>query len=200
MFKRGGKHFEYGKLVRLKDNGDKGSLHASLAWEFFLPTTKKVHAFGCRLASSQNKNILDLNDKNRRIYCGAYRLSASAIRALAKVNDINEISSADVVHKIENGEISHVDLRISLKLEALDIEGTKTMIVDRIWNACSGPLKHIADCDQDVESHPSTLLKIPPSGPYCDNRSSIERLFNLIRYKIYYCAFCIFCKEKLNQM
>ncbi len=192
-FKNQGKRFASEKLLHLQDGQEqgKGTLLGSLAWEWYVPTTKHVHAYGCRVASYMNKNLRSGSHKKRqkrqkrRIYCGAYRLNGSAVRALATTDGLNEISSADVVHHIENEEIAHTDLRISLNPGILDVEGTKTVIVDRLWNTCSGPLKHIADCDRDVNPHPSSDLSTPPAGPYSDTRSYLHRLWSLIRFRIY---------------
>jgi hypothetical protein len=121
-----------------------------------------------------------------RIYCGAYRLDASSVRALEKTAGLVEINSADVVHHIENKEIAHTDLRISLRAGGdYDVEGTKTAIVDRLWQACSGPLKYVSDGDRDINPHPSSLLSTAPNGEYSDIRSNFYRFLCLLRFWIH---------------
>ena len=188
-FKNRGRRFAWEKLLNLKDGPVKGTLIGSLAWEWYVPTTKYVHAYGCCVASYMNKNPRIRSPKERRIYCGSYRLNGGAVRSLATTEGLNEISSADVVHDTENGEIAHAALEISLKPGVLDAEGTKTAILDRLWNKCFGPLKYIDVCDQDIKPHPSSTLITPPAGPYHDTRSYLYRLWSLIRFRVY-CSFC----------
>jgi hypothetical protein len=174
-------------LVTLYDKRD-GSIEASLAWERYVPTTELIHGYGCRLASGINARKQaegKTRAKNRHVYCGAYELKANAIRALAATEGLTEILSADVVHQIEHGEIAHTALRIILKPDAaVDVEGTKTAILDRLWNAFSGPLKHICNEDKDIREHPNSGLITPPAGPYSDTRSSILRLWCIVRFQI----------------
>jgi hypothetical protein len=180
-----GKAFAWAKCLMFYDEPE-GSLLASLSWERYLPTTEAVHGYGCRLAFRMNEKKRmagKLTNKSRNVYCGAYQLKGKAIRALATVEGLNEVLSADVIHHIEEGEIAHADLRIALKPgEVPDIEGTKTAILDRLWNTCSGPMKHICDCDKDILEHPSSSLAIPPAGAYSDTRSPLLRLWSIIRF------------------
>lgn len=179
------KVFASEKLIYLVKEPD-GSLLASLAWERYVPTIKHIHGYGCRLALKRNeKKRADgkFKDKDRIVYCGAYQMKADAVRALASTYKLDEISSAEVVHHIEAGEISHTDLRISLKPGVSDIEGTKTAIIDRLWNVCSGPLTHICTCDLDINPHPSLTLITPPAGAYSDTRPYLGRLWSLIRFQ-----------------
>jgi len=176
-FRNQGKRFAPHKLIRLKEQN--GTLLGSLAWERYLPTTKHVHSYGCQLASIRTKK----NNK-RHIYCGAYQLEASAVRALATTETLNGISSANVVHHIENGQIAHAELRISLKTGNNNVESTKTAILDRLWNKCYGPLRYIDDCDQDIIPHPSSDLPTPPAGAYNDTRSCLSRLWSIIRFHL----------------
>jgi hypothetical protein len=104
-------------------------------------------------------------DGNRKVYCGAYRFTSAAVRLLAATEGLEEIEFADVTHREEDGEIAHTDLKIVLRVgNDLDIEGTITAIVDRLWNSCCGPHRHICDCDSEMDPHPSTLLEVPPVG------------------------------------
>lgn len=199
-FKKQGKRFASEKLLHLVYDLEKGTLLGSLAWEWYVPTTKHVHAYGCRVSAYMNKNVRSGSHPKQRIYCGAYRLNGGAVRALATADGLNEIASADVVHHIENGEIAHADLRISLKPGDLDVEGTKTAIVDRLWNTCSGPLKYIDVCDQDIKPHPSSYLSTPPAGPYSDTRSYLYRLWSLIRFRIYSWVWRKFCQNATKSL
>src|SRR5258708_9153158 len=125
-----------------------------MAWERFGPTSDYIHRYGCRLASGQNDRDRvqgRFKDDSRKIYCGACQMRGKAIRALAVTEGLNEIVSADVIHHIENGEISHTDLKIVVRENSgYDVEGTKTAILERLWNACHGPLTHVCLCDADL--------------------------------------------------
>ena len=183
-----GEAFAWAKCLMLYDQPD-GSLEASLTWERYLPTTEAVHDYGCRMAFRRNekKRIAgNLTDKNRNVYCGAYELKGKAIRELPTIEGLNELLSAGVVHQVEeDGEIAHAALKIVLKPGgAPDIEGTKTAILDRLWNACSGPMKHICDCDKNISQHPSSSLATPPAGVYSDTRSSLLRFWCIIRFHV----------------
>jgi hypothetical protein len=182
-----GKAFAWAKCLMFYDEPD-GLLLASLTWERYLPTTEAVHGYGCRLALRMNEKKRaagKLKDGNRNVYCGAYQLKGRAIRALATAEGLNEVLSADVVHHVEEGEIAHADLRVVLKPGgAPDIEGTKTAILDRLWNACSGPMKHICDCDRNIPEHPSLRLDVAPAGAYSDTRSLLLRFWCIVRSHI----------------
>jgi hypothetical protein len=166
---KNGSRFAPEKIVRLYDE-DAHTLLASLAWQRYLPTTRHVHSYGCRLASGG------------RIYCGAYGLYAGSVRDLVTTVGLD---SADVIHHPENDEIAHTDLRISLRIGDTDEEGTKTAILDRLWQACSGPLRFICEDDRDVNPHPSTLLTVAPQGEYSDTRSLGYRVFGLFQFWIH---------------
>jgi len=197
-----GKQFARGKLLNLQHDLDKGTILGSLAWERYVPTTKHVHGYGCRVRFIiiENRRAKGQPESTRYIYCGAYQLNGSAVRALATADALNEISSADVVHHIENKEIAHTDLIISLKPGDFDVQNTKTAIVDRLWNAYSGPLKYIDVCDQDIKPHPSSYLSTPPAGPYSDTRSYLYRLWSLIRFRIYSWIWRKFCQNATKSL
>jgi hypothetical protein len=178
------KSFASEKLIHLSKEAD-GSLLTSVAWERYVPTVEHIHSYGCRIAlgiNDKKRAVGKLTDKNRHFYCGAYQLGADAVRALVSAENLDEISSADVIHHIEAGEIAHTDLRILLKPGVSDIEDTKTAIIDRLWNIFSGPLMHVCDCDLDVSPHPNLTLTTPPTGAYSDTRSYLRRLWSLIRF------------------
>ena len=193
-----GRTFASEKLIKIYDKPD-GSLLASLAWERLVPTTELLHASGCRLALGMNENLLakgKFKEEERRIYCGAYQLRAAAVRSLSAVEELNEIVSADVVHRVEKGEIAHTDLRIVLTQEVdFDIENTKTAIVDRLWSFCCGPLKHKCECEKDNEAHPSSDLIEGPRGAYSDTRPYMFRLWSIITYRIFNCMWHKFCRR-----
>ena len=164
-----------------------GTLHGSLAWERYVPTVKDVHGYGCRLASAINeakRKKGKFKEKDRHYYCGAYRLWGRSLRALPTTAGLWEIASADVVHLIEAGEIAHADVRVFLKPGNYDVEGTKTAIVDRLWYACTGPLKHICNCDRDILDHHSSNLPTGPLGEYSDSRPKLLRQWYILRFRI----------------
>ncbi len=186
-FKGKGRVFEWGKCLNLQPEGD-GSLSASLTWERYVPTKELIHGYGCRLAFRRNEKKRaegKFSDKDQQVYCGAYQLKAKAIRELEATGGLDEILSADVVHHVEEGELAHANLKIVLKpAGGSGVEGTKTAIVDRLWNACSGPLRHTCDCDKGMAEHPSSKLITPPAGAYSDNRSRFFRFWCIIRFHI----------------
>jgi hypothetical protein len=180
-----GRRFSWEKCLTLYDEPD-GSILASLTWERYVPTTELVHGYGCRLAFRRNEKKRAegrFKEKDRQVYCGAYQLKGNAIRGLAVINGLDQVLSADVIHRIEEGEIAHTDLKIVLRAGG-GVEGTKTAILDRLWNTCSGPLKHICDCDTDIDTHPSLGLPTAPAGPYYDSRSYLLRLWYIVRFRI----------------
>lgn len=176
------KRFASEKLIQLVPQED-GSLLGSLAWERFLPRTDDVHEYGCRLAF--RRNALP-TARTQSVYCGAYHFKARAIRALSSEENLGEVSSVHIEHKVEHGEIAHVDLRFVIKGEYdLNIEGSKTAIIDRLWNICSGPMQHVCECDANIDPHPSSLLMIPPRGSYRDDRSTFRRWYCRIMFHAY---------------
>jgi len=186
-FKGKGRAFEWRLCLNLKPEDD-GSLSASLTWERYAPTTELVHGYGCRLAFRRNEKKRvegKIKDKDQQVYCGAYQLKGKAIRELEATEGLDEILSADVVHHVEAGEIAHANLRIVLKPGGgSDLEGTKTAIVERLWTACSGPLRHICDCDKDMPEHPNSKLITPPAGAYSDDRFYPLKLWHIMRFHI----------------
>jgi hypothetical protein len=179
------KAFKCDKFLRLEDEAD-GTISASLAWERYVPTVAHVHGYGSRLAAAMNENLPQKHKANkRRIYCGAYQLTGKMIRALADTEGLSEVVSADVIHLVEKGEIAHTNLRIVLRPESQSsAEGIKTVIVDRLWSACHGPLRHKCDCDMDIAEHPSSFLIVPPAGEYCDTRHFLLRIWSITRFHL----------------
>lgn len=180
--------FAQEKFIELQATADK-TIIGSLAWETYAPTSKFIHEYGCRIAEGINEKRRaegKVKAKYRCVYCGAYQLTLTLIRSLAGSDGLGEILMADVVPKLENGEIAHAELRIFLKPDnELDIEGTKTAIVDRIWNSCRGPLRHKCPCDLDLAQHPNESLPIAPLGEYLDSRCSVLRFWHLARFYLY---------------
>lgn len=170
-----GRVFQWDKGMNLSDGAD-GTVLGSLAWERFVPTLAEIHGYGCRLAFRMTENVREkkkekYRDKDRRIYTGAYQFKAGRIRALTKIDGLDDVLSADIIHHIEDGEIAHTDLRFTLSKEPkFDIEGTKTAILDRLWHVCNGPLIHKCDYDEDILDHAGSALPTPFSGPYKDMR------------------------------
>ena len=153
-----------------------------------MPTPEYIHAYGCRLASKINdKKRADgkLKRKHRHVYCGAYGLRAHSIRALVGAEDLGEVTSADVTHLVEDGEIAHAELKVVLAAGTVDVEGTKTAILDRLWHDSCGPLTHICDYDKDLNEHRSTSLSIGPRGECVDSRAYLYRLWCIARFHVY---------------
>lgn len=165
---------------------DQETIVTSLAWEIFLPTAEMLHRYGCDHASSLNQKTLqdrgELRAKDIRVYCGSYQLRTNLVRGLAAMDGLDGVASADVVHLVEDGKIAHVNLEIKIDPEwSGDLEGTKTAIIDRLWNACRGPLRHVCRTDAQETLHPSAALEIPPSGEYTDTRTSMHRWCSIVR-------------------
>ena len=132
-----------------------------------MPRFGDVHAFGCRLSEKRNEMMRNkgrTKAKDRRIYCGAYMFTVDAVRQLGGTKGLPEVVSADVVHRIEDGEVAHAALLIKLHPATTNVEGAKTAIFDRLWQVTGGPLKHTCECDHDVKDHPSQNLKSAAMG------------------------------------
>jgi len=182
-----GQAFAADKLFHFKTQPD--GFEGSLAWERFLPTIDDVHAYGCRMARQRNelkKSAGTYKEKDRQIYAGAYCLNAAEVRTISHAEGLEELQSADVVHKIENGEVAHVSLKVVLKPGFdVDPEGTKTAVIALLWGDCQGPLKCACDYDSDIPNHPSTRLETPPSGAFSDQRSRFLRSWARIRFRFF---------------
>jgi hypothetical protein len=180
---RGKGIFASEKLFYLKDRN--GVLFGSLVWERFVPTKQHVHERGCQLAQARNDEKRaegKYKEASRQVYCGAYHLQARTIRSIAQ-DQLAGVSLVDVIHSPEDGEIAHTDLRVFLTPEPFDVEGTKTAVLDRLWHASSGPLRHTCECDLDLHPHPNLKLIEAPLGPYLDRRSWVSRLWYLFRFE-----------------
>ncbi len=168
---------------------DGNSIHGSLAWERYVPSARHVHAYGCRLAASRNASSRaegTFQETRRQIYCGVYEVTAAAVRALGNHDGLRAILSVDVIHYVEAGEIAHADLRIVFGPEEQNPAAMKTAIVDRLWNACTGPLTHICDVDRDITPHPRELLESAPAGLYIDARNLWSRIWHFGRFHVCY--------------
>lgn len=181
-----GKTFSHEKLWKLFDR-DNNTVVTSIAWERYVPAVNYIHAYGCRLASKRNEgNRSENKGKQRQVYCGAYQLKAHAIRGLKGTEGLDEVLSADIIHHVENDEIAHANLTITLSPETSDREGTKTAIMIRLWNMTHGPLKHICACDLEAaDNHPSKSLPLGPAGEYYDTRSGFSRHWYHLRFVIH---------------
>jgi hypothetical protein len=170
------------------DENSPNNVVSSVAWQKYAPTQEHVHGYGCRLASKRNdKKLQDgkLTQNTRQIYCGAYHLTAGRIRGIFNCDDVyNPVTAAEINHLIEDGEIAHTEIRFILTTEISDVEAAKTEIVDRLWNACCGPLPFICDYDSDIVSHPSEKLDPGPLGEYVDIRSRWWRLRDLVIFHV----------------
>jgi hypothetical protein len=161
-----GSRFAPEKLMRLVEHPENNRrLLTSLAWEKYLPTLDLVHQYGCRMAARRNEKAKAdrrYKEKSRQVYCGCYELRANCIRRLIDTEGLADLIAADVFHKEEGGEIAHIELAVEFG-DAPD-EGTKTALVDRLWNICCGPEKHICKGDDDISPHPSEKLLPGPKN------------------------------------
>ena len=165
------KAFSHDKMFYLQFNETDKSIVTSLVWRKYLPTEGALHSYGCSLAARRNAILqekAELKAKNRRVYCGAYQIGANSIHDLSSDDFLNKaIEAAEVVHAIEFDEEAHVNLVVKVRLDWQgDVALTMTAIVDRLWNACRGPLLHICPCDAQLSSHPSINLPSAPNGQY----------------------------------
>ena len=161
------------------DKTDFRRIEASFIWERYAPTAAYVHSCGCRRSKKR---------KQKDIYCGAYQITARSVRALMNTTGLPEVATADIIHSIEDSEISHASFRVQLwdDVEEEDAEDVKTAIADRLWNSSRGPLKHICPADRDLPQHPSGSLELAPLGSYVDNRPAPVRFWHLLRYWLAY--------------
>lgn len=131
-------------------------------------------------------NEAEPRPKQRRVYCGAYQFTTTDVRQLKGTSGLGEVVSSDVLHKIERNEIAHASIEIQLgaDVDKDSVEGTKTAIIDRLWQSSRGPIRHVCDGDIDLNSHPSGLLMEAPGGPYIDNRSPLLYLWCNVRFAV----------------
>jgi hypothetical protein len=156
-------------------------LEMSLVREKYAPSLAMVHAFGCRLATSQKQNLIAQGKGADRIYCGAYQLRVEDIRCLSEEPQLPEIRKAEVLHVVEKGELAHAHMQIEVDTggDKEAIEPVKTLIVDRIWNKSAGPARHICPPDSHLKDHPSGALDCAPNGP-CVRPSKTSVLVGVI--------------------
>lgn len=163
-------------------------IETSVAWERFAPTLGYVHAYGCRLAAYQTKQLRESGELQAppRIYCGAYQFSVDAVRLLKGAKNLKDIVSAEVVHRIEeNGELAHAALLVKLKDASRDIENLKTAIVAVLWKRTNGPFKHICSCDRDLKNnHPNLRMEDAPNESPPNPRSLGVQLWRWMRFQV----------------
>ena len=114
-------------------------------------------------------------------------MSAGGIRALCGANGLDGLILVSVEHKIENGEVAHTAVKFTISDDHPDREGLKTAIIDRLWNLCSGPMRHACPDDMDLNPHPNTLLGDAPLGEISDARTPLQRSFAVLHRHIYVC-------------
>jgi hypothetical protein len=160
-----------------------GLLVGSVTWRRFVPEVDLLHDFGCRLAKGMNERT---KNKVPRMYCGAYSFTVADVRRLVGADNLNEVTSANVIHKIEHGEVAHAEIQIRYTPGGTQSAGagTRTAIFDRLWNAGRGALKHTCACDANVRPHPSDLLLDGPRGEYADERSPALRRWHRLRCRL----------------
>jgi hypothetical protein len=153
-------------------------IEASFIWERYAPTSSFVHACGCRRS----------RQRQRDVYCGAYQLKAINVRELSNTEGLPEVAEAEIIHRIEDGEISHAGFRVLLSenVDEEDAEDVKTAIADRLWNSSRGPLKYECAQDRTLNPHPNTRLQRAPLGDFVDRRSAGAKAWYVIRYWVAY--------------
>ncbi len=175
------KVFKPQRFIQLYPEGE-GLLMGSLTWHRLTPELRHLHGYGCRLARRMNAKAKEKDSP--KLYCGAYSFAVTDVRQLVGADNLSQVTSADVIHKIEDGEVAHAEIRIQFQSNGTQtaITGTKTAIVDRLWNASRGALKHTCACDADTKPHPSELLHAGPRGEYVDKRSRAVRFCHVFRF------------------
>jgi hypothetical protein len=163
-------------------------LEMSLVRGKYAPTLPMVHAFGCRLAASQNQLLIGKEKAADRIYCGAYQLTVGDIHNLRGMANLSEVTKVEVLHVIEDGEFAHSNLRIEVDTKGDEeaVEPIKTEIVDRLWQRLAGPAKHVCKCDEEVDPQPSDWLQDSPRGRYVDTRSKPRVVFEILSYFLFH--------------
>jgi hypothetical protein len=163
-------------------------LEMSLVRGKYAPTLSMVHGFGCRLAASQNRNLVDRGKNADKVYCGAYQLKASDICELRGTPKLSEVTKAEVLNIVEDGEFAHSNARIEVDTKGDEdaVEPIKTLIVDRLWHQSAGPSKHVCKCDEEANPHPSAWLQDGPKGPYVDTRSKIRVAIEIMVYFLFH--------------
>ncbi len=163
-------------------------IEGSIAWSRLLPNTTLVHRYGCQRAEARNnrsKETGKFRPNNRQVYCGVYSFPAGAVRKLPGIESCSEIVGANVVYKIEEGDIAHAALVVRISPNTVNVEEIKTIIHDRLWRATGGPAKHVCDCDKDVPEHPSNFLDTAGSGlPAETQRGFVAQLARDIRFLV----------------
>jgi hypothetical protein len=149
-----------------------GKLFSSLVWRRLAPSIDMVHAYGCR--NSDRRRAAGMQD----VYCGFYAFRVGEIRAIRDPQG----GTADVAHHVENGEIAHSDLIVTLpgSMEESDLPGFKTKIIDRLWRILRGP-EVFTGQNHYVVVDPSSMME-QARVPYVDDRDGFSLVLDWIWY------------------
>jgi len=186
-----GKAFDPRKLFYFRN--DQHGFEGSAIWDTLAPNLDLVHAYGCRLAAQRNSSTV-AKPKDLQVYCGVYQFRASDFRDLKGLPGLEEVADAEVTHRIETGEISHVALKIIVAADWDDLEGTKTAVVDRLWQACRGPDKYICKSDEAMDPHPNSFLSDAPHSTTLASSPMILHLIKRLRFVIFLTLYRLYRK------
>lgn len=154
------------KSINLNYNKSTNTIEASVVWQMLAPRMSDVHRYGRRLsAERQARQKLD-------VYCGVYQVTVARLREKCLDPNAPELTAIDAVHAVEKGELSHANLYFTLApgINDADLEDVKTFIVDRMWHALRGPVRHVGPASQYIADHPNEKLHDAPGGAYIDER------------------------------
>ena len=180
-FKSKGKRFDPTRFMALRAApGNPNTLETSVVCERLAPTARAVHDFGLRLAKRRNESK---SQQSKAIYCGSYQIGVGEIRALVRLQGYPEITGADVVHAIEDNEVSHCNLSIALTVpgDEDEAQGVRTAIVSQLWKVSKGPLRYEPPELLNDKNRPLETIVVPPGGEIEDRRSPLLRWLQVLR-------------------
>lgn len=149
-------------LFRFEGEGPDGSKKESCVWRKYARTVTEVHRIGTAIAVVQNARIAGqraargetpatpVAGKDRRYYCGFYQALAGNLRIEGLYYAVS------VEHEIENGERSHVTVRLRIN-DAPDKSAranAKTEARRRLARALHSPEPFVPESDRDDPYHP----------------------------------------------